>query len=128
MTNRHKRHKPSQCVTCAGQFYRHKRHTPLKGVTDVTLADLLGRFLEVVTDWSSTGPVDEQPRPSWPHLVRTRKHFGPWMVDHCGRLIRALCAAPALGSIRLIGSRPDHHLPNKLCHAGELRREDLTNG
>ena len=42
---RHKRHTPSQCVTCAGQFYRHKRHTPLKGVTDVTLVAVLDGFL-----------------------------------------------------------------------------------
>lgn len=37
---RHKCHKPSLCVTCAGQFDRHERHTPLGGVTIVTLADL----------------------------------------------------------------------------------------
>ena len=35
--DRHKRHNPSQCVTCDGQTYRHKRHTPLGGVTTVTL-------------------------------------------------------------------------------------------
>lgn len=39
--NRHTRHNPSLCVTCAGQTYRHKRHTPLEGVTTVTLTDLV---------------------------------------------------------------------------------------
>lgn len=38
---RHIRHKPSQCVTCAGQCCRHIRHTPLGGVTIVTLAGAL---------------------------------------------------------------------------------------
>ena len=37
--NRHKRHKPSLCVTCADQYSRHKRHTPLGGVTTVTLVN-----------------------------------------------------------------------------------------
>lgn len=37
ISNRHKRHSASQCVTCAGQNNRHKRHTPLWGVTTVTL-------------------------------------------------------------------------------------------
>jgi len=39
MSNRHKRHSLSQCVTSAGQYDRHKRHTPLWGVTGVTLED-----------------------------------------------------------------------------------------
>lgn len=45
MSNRHERHTPSQCVTCAGQSDRHERHTPLGGVTIVTLARLM---IEVV--------------------------------------------------------------------------------
>ena len=40
MTNRHNRHSPSQCVTCAGQNDRHKRHTTLGSVTGVTLATM----------------------------------------------------------------------------------------
>ncbi|GAW36622.1 hypothetical protein RA2_03695 [Roseovarius sp. A-2] len=40
MTNRHNRHSPSQCVTCAGQNDRHKRHTTLGSVTGVTLAKM----------------------------------------------------------------------------------------
>jgi hypothetical protein len=38
--NRHRRYKPSQCVTRAGQHNRHQRHTPLGGVTVVTLAEV----------------------------------------------------------------------------------------
>lgn len=41
MSNRHERHTPSQCVTCAGQSDRHERHTPLGGVTIVTLAQMV---------------------------------------------------------------------------------------
>jgi len=41
MSNRHERHTPSQCVTCAGQSDRHQRHTPLGGVTIVTLAQMV---------------------------------------------------------------------------------------
>lgn len=39
--DRHKRHSPSLCVTCACQYLRHIRHTPLGGVTMVTLANLV---------------------------------------------------------------------------------------
>jgi hypothetical protein len=39
MSNRHNRHKPSLCVTCADHSERHKRHTPLGGVTTVTVVD-----------------------------------------------------------------------------------------
>jgi hypothetical protein len=41
MTNRHERHNPSLCVTCADHSERHKRHTPLGGVTTVTVVDMV---------------------------------------------------------------------------------------
>lgn len=44
MTNRHKRHKPSQCVTSAGHFAVTSVTHPFRGVTFVTLADLNGAY------------------------------------------------------------------------------------
>lgn len=41
MSNRHNRHKPSLCVTCADHSERHKRHTPLGGVTTVTVVGMV---------------------------------------------------------------------------------------
>jgi hypothetical protein len=49
MANRHRRHKPSQCVTRAGQHNRHQRHTPLGGVTIVTLAGLEAELVGLPT-------------------------------------------------------------------------------
>ena len=59
MTNRHKRHSPSQCVTSSGQKYRHQRHTPLGGVTLVTLAEMEARLAGVPT----TMPLNWEVKP-----------------------------------------------------------------
>lgn len=114
MTNRHKRHSASQCVTSSGQKYRHQRHTPLGGVTLVTLAGVEARLAGVPT----TMPLNVEAKPC--ASLSAHPPCGlpapatAWETEEQHSPLRRDRAGPALGDCvgtNVVGCRRYHRTP-----------------